>query len=90
MCDNVLQAKGQFKRRSTANNVDIIVPVPADADSPKFRVSELDNMCTLFVLMYVLLFITLYLQASHGFAKYHPEKSALVWSIKTFPVSVDI
>lgn len=56
----LIKAKGQFKRRSTANNVDIIVPVPADADSPKFR-------------------------ASHGFAKYHPEKSALVWSIKTFP-----
>lgn len=32
------QAKGQFKRRSTANNVEIIVPVPADADSPKFKV----------------------------------------------------
>ena len=38
-CMHVLQAKGQFKRRSTANNVDIIVPVPADADSPRFRVS---------------------------------------------------
>ena len=33
-----LQAKGQFKKRSTANNVDIVIPVPADADSPKFRV----------------------------------------------------
>lgn len=28
----------QFKRRSTANNVEIYVPVPDDADSPKFRV----------------------------------------------------
>ena len=27
----------QFKRRSTANNVEIIVPVPPDADSPKFK-----------------------------------------------------
>lgn len=37
----VLQAKAQFKRRSTANNVEIYVPVPDDADSPKFRVSAL-------------------------------------------------
>ncbi|KAJ7860429.1 Mu homology domain-containing protein [Mycena olivaceomarginata] len=29
----------QFKRRSTANNVEITVPVPDDADSPKFRAS---------------------------------------------------
>lgn len=32
-----IQAKAQFKRRSTANNVEIIVPVPEDADSPRFR-----------------------------------------------------
>jgi hypothetical protein len=32
-----VQAKAQFKRRSTANNVEIIVPVPEDADSPRFR-----------------------------------------------------
>lgn len=32
-----IKAKSQFKRRSTANNVEIIVPVPSDADSPKFR-----------------------------------------------------
>ena len=33
----LLKAKSQFKRRSTANNVEIIVPVPNDADSPRFR-----------------------------------------------------
>lgn len=33
-----LQVKAQFKRRSTANNVEIYIPVPDDADSPKFRV----------------------------------------------------
>lgn len=33
------QAKSQFKRRSTANNVEIIIPVPSDADSPKFKTS---------------------------------------------------
>ncbi|KAJ2991063.1 AP-1 complex subunit mu-1, partial [Globomyces sp. JEL0801] len=33
----MLKAKAQFKRRSTANNVEIIVPVPEDADTPKFK-----------------------------------------------------
>ncbi|KAI8907364.1 Mu homology domain-containing protein [Gorgonomyces haynaldii] len=33
----MLKAKGQFKRRSTANNVEILVPVPEDADSFKFK-----------------------------------------------------
>uniref|UniRef100_A0A915PZK9 MHD domain-containing protein n=1 Tax=Setaria digitata TaxID=48799 RepID=A0A915PZK9_9BILA len=33
------RAKSQFKRRSTANNVEIIIPVPSDADSPKFKTS---------------------------------------------------
>ena len=32
-----IQAKAQFKRRSTANNVEISIPVPDDADSPRFR-----------------------------------------------------
>jgi AP-1 complex subunit mu len=32
-----VQAKAQFKRRSTANNVEISIPVPDDADSPRFR-----------------------------------------------------
>lgn len=35
----VVKCKAQFKRRSTANNVEIWVPVPDDADSPKFRAS---------------------------------------------------
>lgn len=35
----MIKAKAQFKRRSTANNVEIIVPVPEDADSPRFRTS---------------------------------------------------
>ncbi|KAF8425716.1 Mu homology domain-containing protein [Tirmania nivea] len=33
----MLKAKAQFKRRSTANNVEITVPVPDDADTPRFR-----------------------------------------------------
>ncbi|NXU93284.1 AP1M2 protein, partial [Xiphorhynchus elegans] len=31
------QAKGQFKKQSVANGVEIAVPVPSDADSPKFK-----------------------------------------------------
>jgi hypothetical protein len=31
----------QFKRKSTANNVEIFVPVADDADTPKFRASPL-------------------------------------------------
>ncbi|KAJ8982974.1 hypothetical protein NQ317_001414 [Molorchus minor] len=33
----MIKAKSQFKRRSTANNVEIVIPVPHDADSPKFK-----------------------------------------------------
>ena len=33
----MLKARAQFKRRSTANNVEITIPVPDDADSPRFR-----------------------------------------------------
>jgi AP-1 complex subunit mu len=29
----LVKVKGQFKRRSTANNVEIFVPIPYDADS---------------------------------------------------------
>jgi len=36
----VVKVKAQFKRRSTANNVELYIPVPDDADSPKFRVSQ--------------------------------------------------
>ena len=33
----MVKIKAQFKRRSTANNVEAIIAVPDDADSPKFR-----------------------------------------------------
>lgn len=36
----MVKCRAQFKRRSTANNVEIYVPVPDDADTPKFRVSK--------------------------------------------------
>lgn len=46
-----------------ANNVEVRVPVPSDADSPKFKTST-------------------------GNAKYVPEKNLVVWTIKSFPVSL--
>lgn len=33
----VVKAKTQFKMKSIANNVEIIVPVPPDVDSPVFK-----------------------------------------------------
>lgn len=35
----MIRAKSQFKSRSVANNVEIIVPVPSDVDSPTFKTS---------------------------------------------------
>jgi len=56
----MVKAKAQFKRKSSANNVEIWVPVPMDADSPKFK-------------------------ATIGSVEYKPEKSAVLWTIKSFP-----
>ena len=39
----IVKCKAQFKRRSTANNVEVWVPVPDDADTPKFRVSVITS-----------------------------------------------
>lgn len=58
----MIKAKSQFKRRSTANNVEVIIPVPMDADSPKFKTTI-------------------------GSVKYAPEQNAIIWMIKSFPVS---
>jgi len=35
----MIKAKSQFKSRSIANNVEIIIPVPNDVDSPSFKAS---------------------------------------------------
>ena len=35
----MIKAKSQFKQRSTANNVEILIPVPSDADTPSFKTS---------------------------------------------------
>jgi AP-1 complex subunit mu len=36
----IVKVIAQFKRKSTANNVEIFVPVADDADTPKFRVRK--------------------------------------------------
>lgn len=36
----VANVKAQIKKKSMANNVEIMIPVPEDADSPKFRYSH--------------------------------------------------
>lgn len=54
------RAKAQIKKKSTANNVEILIPIPDDADSPKFKYS-------------------------HGSVKWVPEKSAIIWKLKSFP-----
>jgi len=35
----MIKIKSEFKRRSTANNVEILIPVPMDADTPSFKTS---------------------------------------------------
>uniref|UniRef100_M4B9Q9 MHD domain-containing protein n=1 Tax=Hyaloperonospora arabidopsidis (strain Emoy2) TaxID=559515 RepID=M4B9Q9_HYAAE len=35
----MVKAKSQFKSRSIANNVEIVIPVPPDVDSPSFKCS---------------------------------------------------
>jgi AP-1 complex subunit mu len=35
----MVKAKSQFKSRSIANNVEIMIPVPSDVDSPSFKAS---------------------------------------------------
>jgi AP-1 complex subunit mu len=35
----MIKAKSQFKSRSIANNVEILIPVPPDVDSPSFKAS---------------------------------------------------
>jgi len=35
----MIKAKTNFKKRSTANNVEISIPVPSDADTPAFKTS---------------------------------------------------
>lgn len=70
----MVKCRAQFKRRSTANNVEIFVPVPDDADTPKFRVGLKSPIFCIGSFKC--------LQASTGSVQYAPDKSAFVWKIK--------
>jgi hypothetical protein len=35
----MIKTRSQFKSRSVANNVEVIIPVPPDVDSPRFKSS---------------------------------------------------
>lgn len=52
--------KTQIKKKSTANNVEVIIPIPEDADTPRFL-------------------------PEYGTVKWIPEKSCIIWKLKTFP-----
>lgn len=56
----VCTVKAQIKKKSTANNVEVVIPIPEDADTPKFL-------------------------PEYGSVKWIPEKSCLIWKLKTFP-----
>jgi hypothetical protein len=43
----MIKCKSQFKRRSTANNVVVEIPVPIDADTPKFKTTLGTAKCVL-------------------------------------------
>jgi AP-1 complex subunit mu len=78
----MVQAKSNFKRRSTANNVEIIIPVPSDADSPTFKVCVpvpclLTRTCSECACVCLS-------QTSIGTVQYYPEKDCIIWSIKQF------
>ncbi|KAF5833389.1 Mu1-adaptin [Dunaliella salina] len=56
----LVKARSQFKERSCANNVEIMLPLPFDATAPTVKTTA-------------------------GFSTYVPEKSALKWTLKSFP-----
>ena len=43
----MIKTKSQFKSRSIANNVEIIIPVPRDVDTPSFKASIGSLLCRL-------------------------------------------
>lgn len=56
----VCSVKAQIKKKLTANNVEVVIPLPEDADTPNFS-------------------------PEYGTVKWLPEKSCLIWKLKTFP-----
>jgi len=95
----MIKAKSQFKSRSIANNVEIVIPVPRDVDSPSFKASiGTGNIKPIFlhISAYYCIFchlVTVNNWCSLAFGDfcvlrcpvtYYPDKDAIVWSIKQF------
>jgi AP-1 complex subunit mu len=79
----LVKARSQFKARSTANNVGIFIPVPPDADSPKFRVRVVVHAPFLLLGFFSPPHLVL-VQANVGTVKYVPERDAILWYIPKF------
>lgn len=69
-----------------ANNVEIIIPVPSDVDSPSFKVRARGEanarMCHVQLRLSCVAWV--HLQATVGTVTYVPDLDAIVWSIKQF------
>lgn len=97
----LVKARSQFKERSTATSVEIMLPLPPDAISPTVRTSQVgcgqrmqrgqrvasqSSACCNSARPPT---ASLALPPPHthlqGSAVYAPEKDALVWKIKNFP-----
>ena len=80
----LVKAKTQFKAKSIANNVEIIVPVPPDVDSPVFTALFMkkfskSNLVTNIVRSFKAV------KCNVGTVKYVPDTNCMVWCIKSFP-----
>ena len=70
----MIKAKSQFKQRSTANNVEIRIPVPPDACSPSKSLPLPSDVAVAGF------------KTSVGTVKYAPEQDCIIWTIKQFQV----
>lgn len=98
--DYVVKARSQFKERSVATNVEIILPLPSDATAPVTRCSQVregrlgeapvrgrrnSSACGC-DFAHVVCDLCLFASfLPQGSASYAPEKSALVWHMRNFP-----
>ncbi len=90
----LVKARSQFKERSAATSVEIMLPLPADAITPVVRTSQVrtdpfnHSAGNIFFMYYFLFIVDLnftFISILQGSATYAPEKDALVWKIKNFP-----
>jgi len=64
-----VKAKSNYRVKSIAHDVEILIPVPNDLRNPIFKVS-------LFLLIN---------KTPNGVVKYVPDKDCIVWNLKDFP-----